>query len=74
MRYDNDERMVERLVTFSMDYHGRIVTIAGVPARVDSETGEQWFSAATVEQLQAIVWSGREPDRMAETPVFQFAA
>lgn len=69
-----DDRLEERLVTFSMDYHGRTVTIENVPARVDPKTGEQYFSPETVEQLQAIVWSGREPDRMAEPPLFQFAA
>ena len=74
MRYDNDERMVDRLVTYTIEYNGRIVIIEDVPARVDPETGEQFFSPATVEQLQAIVWSGRQPDRIDPTPVFQFAA
>lgn len=74
MRYDNGERMVDRLVTYTIEYQGRVVIIENVPAQVDPETGEQFFSPETVEQLQAIVWSGREPDRVAQTPVFQFAA
>lgn len=74
MANHNEERLVNRLVTYSIEYGGRIVIIENVPARVDPETGEQFFSPETVERLQAIVWSGRQPDRVAETPVFQFAA
>jgi YgiT-type zinc finger domain-containing protein len=74
MLTENEARLVDRLVTYSIEYQGRIVIVENVPARVDIETGEQFFSPETVEQLQAIVWSGRQPDRMAQTPVFQFAA
>jgi YgiT-type zinc finger domain-containing protein len=69
-----EDRLVEKLVTYSIEYGGRIVIVENVPARVDPETGEQFFSPETVEQLHAIVWSGRKPDRIAQTPVFQFAA
>jgi YgiT-type zinc finger domain-containing protein len=69
-----EDRLVQSLVTYSVEYRGRIVFIENVPARVDPETGERFYSPETVEQIQAIVWSGRQPDRMAETPVFQFAA
>jgi YgiT-type zinc finger domain-containing protein len=69
-----EDRLVEKLVTYSIEHGGRIVIVENVPARVDLETGEQFFSPETVEQLQAIVWSGRQPDRIAQTPVFQFAA
>lgn len=51
-----------------------MIIVENVPARVDPETGEQFFSPETVEKFQAIVWSDREPDRVAQTPVFQFAA
>jgi YgiT-type zinc finger domain-containing protein len=74
MANDNEDRLVNRLVTYSIEYGGRMVVIENVPARVDPETGEQFFSPETVERLQAIVWSGRQPDRTVETPVFQFAA
>lgn len=69
----NEARLVERSVTYSVEYGGRIIIVENVPARVDPERGEQFFSPATVEQLQAIVWSDRHPDRMAKTPVVQFA-
>jgi YgiT-type zinc finger domain-containing protein len=69
-----DDHAVDRLVTYSVEYEGRIIIVENVPARVDPETGERFYSPETVEQLQALVWSGRQPDRVAQTPVFQFAA
>ncbi len=69
-----DDRLVERLVTYSVEYKGRIIIVENVPARVDRETGERFYAPETVEQLQEIVWSGRQPDGVAQTPVFQFAA
>jgi YgiT-type zinc finger domain-containing protein len=74
MGYDTEARMVDRLVTYSVEYEGRIIIVENVPARVDPETGERFYAPETVEQLQAIVWSGRQPDRVAQTPVFEFAA
>ena len=71
--HDSDDRLVEQSVTYSIEYGGRFIIVENVPARVDPETGEQFFSPDTVERLQAIVWSDRQPDRMTETPVFQFA-
>ena len=68
--HDSDDRLVEQVVTYSIEYGGRSIIVGNVPARVDPETGEQ----DTVERLQAIVWNDRQPDPIAETPVFQFAA
>ena len=74
MAHEAEDRLVDRLVTYSVEYCGRMIIVEIVPARVDPETGEQFFAPETVEQLQAIVWSGRQPERVTETPVFQFAA
>ncbi|HET6231485.1 MAG TPA: YgiT-type zinc finger protein [Longimicrobiaceae bacterium] len=67
------ERLVERLVTYTIEIDGRVLIIEDVPARVNVETGEQLFSPETVERLQAIAWGDRKPDRGAEPPVFRFA-
>lgn len=68
------DRIVQTLVTYSVEYGERLVIVENVPARVDSETRERFYSPETVEQIQAIVRSDRQPDRMTQTPVFQFAA
>ena len=71
---EREERLVERLVTYTAEIDGRVVIVENVPARVDEETGEQYFSPAVVERLHEIIWSGRTPSRVVETPVFEFAA
>lgn len=69
-----EERLVERLVTYTVEIDGRFIIVENVPARVDEETGERYFSPSTVERLQEIMWSEQAPDRVVETPVFEFAA
>jgi len=67
------ETMVETEVTYTLQYGGKFIMIEGVPARVCRETGEQYFSPQTVEHIQAIIRSGKSPDRMIETPVYEYA-
>ena len=69
-----EESFVEKNVTYSLEIDGRFVIVENVPARVCLETGERYFSPATVERLQKLVWGKKQPDRVIETPVFQFAA
>jgi hypothetical protein len=69
-----EERLVERLVTYSVEVNGRLVVIENVPARVNDETGERFFSPETVERVQQIVREQRSPSRLIQTPVFDFAA
>lgn len=69
-----EETMVERKVTYTLERDGKFLIIENVPARVCVETGEQFFSPETVEQLQQIIWEQREPRRVIETPVYEFAA
>lgn len=61
---EREDRMVQSLVTYSVEYEGRSVIVENVPARVDPETGERFYSPETVEQIQAIVWNGGQPDRV----------
>jgi len=37
------------------------------------ETGEQLFSAETVERIQQLIFSKQKPTRVMEVPVFEFA-
>lgn len=68
------ERFTHETVTNTIEIDGRVVIVENVPARVDVETGERFFSPETLERLQGIVWGESEPDRVAATPVFRFAA
>jgi YgiT-type zinc finger domain-containing protein len=67
------ETMVEQKVTYTLVMEDKFFIIENVPARVCLETGERFFSPETVERLQQTIWGQKEPIRMVETPVFEFA-
>lgn len=73
MTRDWQEPLVEQKVTYILELEGKFIIIENVPARVNVETGEQYFSPEVVEQLQQTVWEEKKPDRVIETPVFEFA-
>ncbi len=64
----------ERKVAYTLEMDGQFIIVENVPARVFLETGEHLFSPGTVERLQKLVWEKRKPDRVIETPVYEFAA
>ena len=68
-----EERLVERLVTYTLERDGELVIVEHVPARVNLETGERLFSPDTVRRLQHIVRDRRTPTRTVQAPVFEFA-
>jgi YgiT-type zinc finger domain-containing protein len=70
----NRNMQVEKQVTYTLELNGKFFVIENVPARVDEETGEQFFSPSTVEHLQQIVMTGQTPDRFTEVPVYKYAA
>lgn len=69
-----NETLVEQTVTYSLEMNGKLFLIENVPARVNVETGEQFFSPSTVERLQQIISSQKKPVRFIETPVYDFVA
>jgi len=70
---DWQETLVEKQVTYALNLNGKIVLIENVPARVDEETGEQFFSASTVERLQQTVLDRKEPDHFVQVPVYNYS-
>lgn len=70
----NQEILIEKRVTYTLQINGKFVVIENVPARVNEETGEQFFSPSTVEQLQKMIVTGQESDRFTEAPVYDYAA
>ncbi len=69
----NQNMQIEKQVTYTLELNGEFFLIENVPARVDEETGEQFFSPSTVERLQQIILMQKEPDRFAEVPVYKYA-
>ncbi len=67
------EMLVERKVTYTVYLNGKFYIVENVPARVDMETGEQYFAPETVENLHRIILGQKKPVRTIQTPVFNFA-
>jgi len=67
------ETMIETEVTYTLEHGGEFYIIEQVPARVCRETGQQCFAPETVEHIQQIIKSKKEPDRVVETPVYRYA-
>jgi YgiT-type zinc finger domain-containing protein len=69
-----EEKLVERRVTYALELDGNFYIVENVPARVDEETGEQYFSPKTLERLQQIILAPTEPSKMVETPVYEYSS
>ena len=67
-----EETFAEQRVMYTLEVDGRFVIIEQVPARVSLRTGERFFSPETVERLQQIVWGQMAPNRVVQTPVYEF--
>ena len=66
------ETMVESKVTYTLEHEGKFFIVENVPARVCKETGEQFFDPEIVDHIQGIIKGRRDPDRVIETPVYNF--
>ena len=69
-----NETLVEQTVTYHIEIDGRLYLVVNVPARVNVETGEKYFSPETVERLPRVVWERCRPVRTIETPVYEYTA
>lgn len=66
------ESLVERKVTYTLEIDGKLYVVENVPARVDEETGEQFFASLTVERLRETILGGENPSKVVETPVYEY--
>jgi len=69
---EREEKLVERRVTYTVEHEGKFYIVKNVPARVNEETGEQFFSPATVERLQKTILGQERPRGVIETPVYEY--
>ncbi len=74
MNQEYNETLIDTQVTYSLEMNGKFFLIENVPARVNPETGEQFFSPATVERIQQIITEQIKPSHFVETPVDDFVA
>ena len=69
-----DKTFFEEGVTYTLSMNGQFYIVENVPARVDSETGEQFFSPETVERLRSIIQTDIKPLRVIQAPVYDFSS
>lgn len=62
------ETFVPEKVTYTIEVDGKLTVIQNVPAGVYLETGEQLFSAETVERFQQLIFGKQKPARIMEVP------
>ncbi len=74
MSLRQEQRLGERRVTYALELDGKFYIVENVPARVNEETGEQFFAPDTVARLQQIILERNEPSRVIEAPVFEYPA
>ena len=67
------ETLVEKQVTYTLNLNGQVILIENVPACVNEETGEQFFSPSTVERLQQTILNRQEPDHFVQVPVYNYS-
>lgn len=69
---DWQKPLVEKRVTYTLELNGKFILVENVPARVNEETGEQFFSPSTVEHLQQLILDKKQPYRVVEIPVYSY--
>ena len=73
MTTDWQETLVEKQVTYALNLNGKVILVENVPARVNEETGEQFFSPSTVERLQQTILNSEEPHHFVQVPVYNYS-
>lgn len=68
-----NEGLIKTQVTYTLEVEGHFCLIENVPACVNPETGEQYFSLETVGRLHETILGGASPKRVVQTPVYDYA-
>jgi len=69
----SEEFLKDLSVTYTIEVDGKFYMVENVPARVNEETGEQYFAPETVEQLHRTIRGNTKPKKTVETPVFDYS-
>ena len=70
---NSQEFLIEDKVTYTLQFNGKFYLVENVPVRVNEETGEQFFAPSTVECLRQLILSGKKPERIIESPVYNYS-
>mgnify|MGYP001567061905 CR=1 FL=1 len=67
-------QVVERNVSYTIEFNERLHIIEHVPAKECLQCGERLYTPETVEKIQNAIWQNRKPDRVIKTPVVDYMA
>ena len=66
--------MVDREVSYTIEFKGRLHIREHVPAKECLQCGERLYSTETVEKIQNAIWQNRKSDRFIETRVVDYVS
>lgn len=65
--------MEQRTITHVQTFQGQIYVLENVPAEVCVQCGEVLLAPQVLGKIQRLVWSGAEPSRTTQMPVYDLA-
>lgn len=68
-----NDTVESRVIRYSQEYEDKVYIIENVPAFVCRQCGEIFLSEEIAEKIQDLIWSGAEPQRVEEVPVYRVA-
>ena len=66
--------VVDREVSYTIEFRGRLHIVEHVPAKECLQCGERLYSPETVKKIQNAIWEERKPDRVIKTPVIDYVS
>ena len=72
MSNGRNERLSRQRGTYTLEIEGRLCIVENVTARVDEDTGEQFFTPHTVQRLQETILGQAEPSKLMEVSVCEY--
>lgn len=68
MNTGREQKLIEQRVTYMLAMLGKFYIVENAPARIDEETGEQFFAPSTVERLQETILGQADPKKICRNP------
>jgi hypothetical protein len=73
MNNQQQDHLIDRKITYTLQWEGHVYIVENVPARVDPETGEEFFAPETVDHLRSTIrGQAQKPKWFTETPVYEY--
>ena len=60
-------------IQYSQEFEGKFYIVENIPAWVCEQCGEIILSETTAEKIQGLIWSGTDPKRTEQVPVYELA-